>query len=167
MKGLNMSTQSPLPGWLKFANRLIIAFNHIGLSFGTWYILSIPGRKTGKMRSNPVSVLHVNGQRYVVTGFEAQWVKNARAAGRGILARGRKKEQVVLVELPVEERVPILREFPRQVPHGVRYFEKLLNIPGDPETLAAAAPRCPVFRLDGLLQQDQSSSIASPKLKKR
>jgi hypothetical protein len=150
MKGTNMSTDPTLPKWLKFANRLIIALNRLGMSFGTWYILSIPGRKTGKMRSTPVSVLHVNGQRYVVTGFETQWVKNTRKEGRGMLARGRKKEQVVLVELPVEERPPILREFPRQVPHGVPFFEKLLNIPGDPEALAAAAPRCPVFRLDCL-----------------
>ena len=124
------------------------------MSFGTWYILSIAGRKTGKVRSTPVSVLHVNGQRYVVTGFETQWVKNARKEGRGMLARGRKQEQVVLVELPVVERPPILREFPRQVPHGVPFFEKLLNIPGDPEALAEAAPRCPVFRLDSLSQEE-------------
>ena len=139
-----------LPTWLKYMNRLIIALNHLGIGFGTWYILSIPGRKTGKMRSTPVSMLHVNGQRYVVTGFDTQWVKNARKVGKGMLARGRKKEQVVLVELPVEERAPILREFPRQVPHGVQFFEKLLNLPADPEAFAAAAPRCPVFRLDSL-----------------
>src|SRR5574340_915805 len=145
---MNMSTHPVLPKWLKFANRFIIAINRMGLSFGTWYILSIPGRKTGKLRSTPVSVLHVNGQRYVITGFETNWVKNARKVGKGTLSRGRKKEQVALVELPVEERPPILREFPRQVPHGVQYFEKLLDIPGDPEALAAAASRCPVFRLD-------------------
>lgn len=143
-----MSTHPILPKWLKFANRLIVAFNHMGMCFGTWYILSIPGRKTGKLRSTPVSVLHVNGQRYVVTGFDTHWVKNARKIGKGMLERGRKKEQVALRELPVEERPPILREFPRQVPHGVQYFEKLLNIPGDPEAFAAAAPHCPVFRLD-------------------
>ena len=145
-----MPTHPGLPKWLKFANRLIVAFNRLGLSFGTWYILSIPGRKTGKLRSTPVSVLHINGQRYVVTGFETNWVKNARKVGKGMLSRGRKKEQVALVELPVAERPPILREFPRQVPHGVQYFEKFLNIPGDPEALAAAAPHCPVFRLDVL-----------------
>lgn len=145
-----MSTNLTLPKWLKFANRAIIALNRLGVSFGTWYILSLPGRKTGKMRSTPVSVLHVNGQRYVITGFETHWVKNARKEGRGMLARGWKKEQVVLVGIPVEERPPILREFPRQVPHGVPFFEKLLNIPGDPDALAAAAPRCPVFRLDCL-----------------
>ena len=57
---------------------------------------------------------------------------------------------MLLVELPIEERPPMLREFPRQVPHGVQYFEKLLNLPGDPEAFAAAAPRCPVFRFDSL-----------------
>ncbi|HXX77002.1 MAG TPA: hypothetical protein VEI53_00800, partial [Ktedonobacteraceae bacterium] len=87
-----MATHPGLPKWLKFANRLIIAFNRLGLSFGTWYILSIPGRKTGKLRSTPVSVMHVNGQRYVVTGFETNWVKNARKVGKGMLERGHRKE---------------------------------------------------------------------------
>ncbi len=157
-----MSTQHTLPKWLKFANRLIIAANSLGIGFGTWYILSIPGRKTGKMRSTPVSVLHVNGQRYVVTGFETQWVKNARKAGWGTLRRGWKQERVAVVELPVEERGPILREFPRQVPHGVAYFEKLLNLPSDPEAFAAAAPRCPVFRFDPLPQTTRDVQRATP-----
>jgi len=152
MNGTPMSTQPTLPKWLKYMNRLIIAINHLGIGFGTWYILSIPGRKSGKMRSTPVSMLHVNGQRYAVTGFDTQWVKNARKAGWGTLRRGWKQERVAVVELPVEEREPILREFPRQVPQGVAYFEKLLNLPGDPEAFAAAAPRCPVFRFDPLPQ---------------
>jgi deazaflavin-dependent oxidoreductase (nitroreductase family) len=151
-----MSTHPTLPKWLKFANRLIVGLNRLGVGFGTWYILSIRGRRSGKMRSTPVSVLHVNGQRYVVTGFDTQWVKNARKEGRGMLACGRKQEEVVLVELPVEERAPILREFPRQVPHGMPFFERILGIPADPEALAAAAPRCPVFRLDRLSQSARS-----------
>jgi hypothetical protein len=146
-----------LPKWLKFANRLIIALNYLGIGFGTWSILSIPGRKTGKIHSTPVSVLHVNGQRYVVTGFETQWVKNARKVGWGTLQRGWRKERVALAELPVEERGPILSEFPRQVPHGVAYFEKLLNLPGDPDAFAAAAPRCPVFRFDPLSQNPRDT----------
>jgi hypothetical protein len=161
MKGTYMSTQHTLPKWLKFANRLIIVVNYLGIGFGTWYILSIPGRKTGKMRSTPVSVLHVNGQRYVVTGFETQWVKNARKAGWGTLRRGWKHERVAVVELPVEERGPILREFPHQVPHGVAYFEKLLNLPGDSEAFAAAAPRCPVFRFDPLPQSTRDVQRAA------
>ena len=63
-------------------------------------------RKTGKMCSTPVSVLKVNGQRYILTGLETGWVKNARAAGWGLLSYGRKKERVALIELPVEELRP-------------------------------------------------------------
>jgi hypothetical protein len=45
-----------------------------------------------------------------------------------------------------------------QPPHGVQFFEKLLNMPGDPEAFAAAAPRCPVFRLDSLPQSQHAES---------
>jgi hypothetical protein len=91
----------------------------------------------------------VDGQRYIVGGLErADWVKNVRAAGWGILARGRKAERVRLVELPVEERASILREFPRKVPHGVQFFRRLYGISGDPEEFASLAPRCPVFRTE-------------------
>ena len=55
---------------------------------------------------------------------------------------------MALIELPVEERAPILREFPVQVPGGLPMFERLLDLPSDPEAFAQAAPRCPVFRLD-------------------
>jgi hypothetical protein len=110
----------------------------------------IPGRKNGKLRTTPVSPLTVDGKRYVVAGFDkADWVKNARAAGWGILARGREQERVTLMELPAEERAPILREFPRKVPHGVRFFRQLYGVPNDPEAFAALAPRCPVFRIGG------------------
>jgi hypothetical protein len=143
-----MSRKVSFPWWLKPANRIVILLNRLGLSLGTMHILSIPGRKTGKMRSTPVSVLKVNGQRYILTGLETGWVKNARVAGWGLLSYGRKKERVALIELPVEERPPILREFPVQVPGGMPMFKRLLDLPGDPEAFAQAAPRCPVFRLE-------------------
>ncbi len=84
-------------------------------------------------------------------GFdEADWGKNARAAGWGILARGREQERVTLMELPAEERAPILREFPRKVERGVQFFRQLYGVPHDPEAFAAkSASRCPVFRIGG------------------
>ncbi len=66
----------------------------------------------------------------------------------GTLRRGREQERVALVELPVEERGAVLREFPLQVPHGVQFFEYALGLTKDPEAFAAAAPQCPVFRID-------------------
>jgi hypothetical protein len=84
----------------------------------------------------------------------ADWVKNARAAGWGILRHGRKQERIALVELPVEERAPILRAFPVLVPGGVSFFRRLYALPDDPAALpgafAALAPRCVVFRVETL-----------------
>ena len=114
-----------LPRWLKPMNRAIIALQRLGLAIGTMRLLSVPGRKSGELRTTPVSPLTVDGKRYVVAGMEgADWVKNVRAAGWGVLARGRTEERVALVELPPEERGAILRRFPRKVPHGVRFFER-------------------------------------------
>lgn len=144
-----MSNEAKLPRWLKPANRVIVALQRLGLVIGTMRLLSVPGRKSGELRTTPVSPLKVEGRRYVVAGLEeADWVKNARAAGWGILARGRKQERVSLVELPAEERGPILREFPRLVPHGVQFFQQLYGVSKDPEAFAALAPSCPVFRVE-------------------
>ena len=49
-------------------------------------------------------------------------MRNVRAAGAGTLGRGRSVEHVRLVELPLEERGPILRGFLQQVRGGVRFF---------------------------------------------
>ena len=129
---------------------MIVALNRLGLAIGTQHVLTIRRRKSGVPRSTPVSLLTVDGRRYSVTVGETHWVKNARASGWALLSRGRTQERVALVELPVEERGPILREFPRQVPHGVQFFEMVLGLPNDPDAFAAA-PQCPVFRIDELV----------------
>jgi hypothetical protein len=161
-----MADTITLPWWLKPANKIIMLLNRLGLPIGSQHILSIPGRKSGKLYSMPVSLLTVAGRRYICTVGETGWVKNARVSGWGLLVRGRRQERVALVELPVGERAPILREFPRQVPHGVQFFELVLGIPNDPEAFAAAALRCPVFRIDDLMPVTESSS-AEPESARR
>jgi F420H(2)-dependent quinone reductase len=144
-----MSEIGRLPRWLKLANPVIVALQRRGVVIGTMRLLSVPGRKSGQLRTTPVSPLVVEGERYIVAGFEdANWVKNARVAGWGILARGRDKERVDLVELPLRERVPVLREFPRKIPNGVQFFRQLYSISDTPEEFEALAPRCPVFRVE-------------------
>src|SRR5919202_4271399 len=118
-------TTARLPRWLKPANRVIVALQRLGLAIGTMHLLSVPGRRSGKLHTTPVSPLTVAGHRYIVGGLEgADWVKNARAAGWGILARGRKAERVVLVELSVEERASVLRELPHKVPRVARFLRQ-------------------------------------------
>ena len=144
-----MAEQGRLPRWLKLANPVIVALQHRGVVIGTMRLLSVPGRKSGELRTTPVSPLATDGERHIIAGFEgADWVKNARSSGWGILARGRTQERVNLVELPPGGRAPILREFPSKVPHGVHYFRQLYGIDGTPDEFGALAPRCPVFRVE-------------------
>ncbi len=142
-------TSAELPGWLAIVNRVVMVLQRLGFVIGTMHVLSVPGRQSGIPRSTPVSLLTVDGQRYIVAGLDdADWVLNARAAGRGILQRGRTEESVALTELSMAERAPILREFPRLVPNGVRFFTHLYGVTADPEAFAALAGRCPVFRVE-------------------
>ena len=83
------------------------------------------GRISGRLRTTPVSLLSVAGQRYIVAGLDdADWVRNARAAGWGILRYGRSEERVALNELPVGERSDPAR-ISALVPHGVQYFQRM------------------------------------------
>jgi deazaflavin-dependent oxidoreductase (nitroreductase family) len=135
-----MTQVKPPPRWMV---RLNVALLRRGVSVGSQHLLSVRGRRSGEMRSTPVSVVTVDGSRYIVAAFSgAAWVGNVRAAGAGTLARGRSAEPVTLIEVPDAERGPILRAFLRQVPGGVRFFAS-----ADPEAVVAAADRYPVFRL--------------------
>jgi F420H(2)-dependent quinone reductase len=139
-----MGEVKPPPRWIVSLN---IAALRVGLKVGSQHLLSIPGRRSGKLRNTPVSIVTVGGLRYVVAAFsEVDWVKNARAAGEGILSRGRVRERVRIVELPVGERSAVLVEFLRQVPGGVRFF----GLSSDPNVIVTQADRYPVFRLDPL-----------------
>jgi hypothetical protein len=138
-----------LPSWLKGFNRVIMALQRLGLVVGTMHVLSVPGRQSGVLQSTPVSLLTVDNHRYIVAGLDhADWVLNARAAGRGMLRRGRTEEHVSLIELPVQDRARILREFPRRIPQGVPFFTRLYGVTADPEAFAGLAETCPVFRVE-------------------
>ena len=92
--------------WLEPANRVVISLQRLGLAIGTMRLLSVLGRRSGELRTTPVSPLTMSDLRYVVGLQDADWVKNALTAGWEILTCGRNEERVVLVELPPEERAP-------------------------------------------------------------
>jgi deazaflavin-dependent oxidoreductase (nitroreductase family) len=131
---------------------VIIVLQRFGIAFFSFHLLSIAGRRSGSPRTTPVSPFAVNGVRYVMSFGQTEWVKNARAAGTGVLSRGRRHEPVALVELPPDQRSAIARAFPSEVPHGVDFYLRLgvVEPPGDPDAFAAAAPRLAVFSIDPL-----------------
>jgi len=138
-----------LPRWLGPASRVNMWLLRRGLRIGTQHVLSVPGRKSGQMRSTPVSLVTLEGARYIVSGEGLAWVVNARAAGWGTLERARRTERVTLSELRPAARGPILRAFWHQVPQGRSFIARLFGLPpgATEDDFAAAAPRCPVFRV--------------------
>jgi hypothetical protein len=139
-----------LPGWLKPANRLVRGLQRLGLPLGTIRVLSVPGRTTGTPRPTPVSPLRVDGREFVIAALpQADWARNARAAGRGELRHRRTVRPVALHEvLDPDLRREVVRAFPTEVPHGVGFFVRIGLVEGpDPEQFAAIADRVAVFEI--------------------
>ncbi|HEX4216267.1 MAG TPA: nitroreductase/quinone reductase family protein [Candidatus Dormibacteraeota bacterium] len=143
-----------IPRFVRYANPVITTLGRMGLVLGTMRLLTVPGRKSGKMRTTPVSPFKVDGRLYICSMGHVEWVRNARASGWGILARGRRHARFGLVEIPLRERGAILREFPARVPHGASMFVRLGIVASvDPDAFAAAADRMVVFRADPMSEE--------------
>jgi deazaflavin-dependent oxidoreductase (nitroreductase family) len=144
-----MSEPQP-PRYLKPMNKLMIAVQKLGIPTGPAMVLTVPGRKSGQPRSTPMTPFEFRGGLYVVAGYPgADWAANARAAGIGTLARGRRSRQVKIVELTAEEARPVLRAFPKEVPVGVRFAKRSGTVrDGTPDEFEALAGRLAVFRFD-------------------
>jgi deazaflavin-dependent oxidoreductase (nitroreductase family) len=142
------------PRWLKYVNKVMIGVHRVGVGFGGKgpVVLTVPGRKTGKPRSTPVTPMTLDGKRYVVGGLPGgDWAANVRAAGEATLRQGRRTERVRMVEMPVDEARPLLRAFPVEVPTGVGFMKSAGLVSGpNPDEFEALAGRCPVFRLDAV-----------------
>ena len=91
----------------------------LGLLPKRWVTLEVRGRRTGRITRFPLGMADVGGQWYVVSMLgECNWVKNVRAAGGQATLRRRRVRAVRLVEMPVEERAPVIRRYVERVPGG-------------------------------------------------
>jgi deazaflavin-dependent oxidoreductase (nitroreductase family) len=144
-----MSNPRP-PGWLKPMNKFMIAVQKLGIPTGPPMVLTVPGRKSGRPRSTPMTPFELHGNLYVVAGYPgADWARNARAAGSGTLSKGRRSRRVKIVELSADEARPVLRAFPVEVPVGVRFAKSAGQVKdGTPDEFEALAGVTPVFRFD-------------------
>jgi deazaflavin-dependent oxidoreductase (nitroreductase family) len=143
----------PPPRWLKRANKVLIVLLRMGVPISPHespVVLTVPGRKSGKPRSTPITPMHVDGKRYVVGAYPgADWVGNVRAADDAMLTHRRRSERVRMVELPQDEAGPVLRAFPGLAPTGVDLMKQSgVLTEGTPDELAGLAGRLPVFRID-------------------
>ena len=148
-----MTTQNNAtpPRWLKPMNKVLLALRRTGLGMKELPVLTVPGRKSGKPRSTPLSVLEHEGQRYLLEGFPgADWARNVRAAGgRATLSTGKRREEVRLVELDAREALPVLRLWPVRLAEGAKIMADAGVVESvTPEAFEAVAGRCGVFRVE-------------------
>jgi len=139
-------TERRAPRWLAWVNPINRFLLQRGIGPPAQHLLTTTGRKSGRPRTTPVAVLAFEGERYLVAGFDgSDWVKNARATGRGRLQRGHFVETLELMEVPPSLRAAILQEFAQRIRGG----QAFLTVPaGAPQSaFVEAAPRHPVFRL--------------------
>ncbi|HLT18792.1 MAG TPA: nitroreductase/quinone reductase family protein [Thermomicrobiales bacterium] len=125
-------------------NGLMKAAIRLGIGPKDTWVLSVPGRKTGKVHSTPVTLVEEGGKRWLVAPYgPVDWVKNARVAGKVGLRRGKHAEIVPIRELGPEEAAPVLKMYVERVPHPRPYFDNDPDAP--PEAFIAEAHRHPVF----------------------
>jgi deazaflavin-dependent oxidoreductase (nitroreductase family) len=128
----------------KFINRIVRAFDSIGLGARTTYMLTVTGRKSGLPRTTPITAVVDGDTRWLVAPYgDVEWVKNARVAGRVTLTRGRRSETVGLTELGPVESAPVLKTYVQNVAITRPYFDARPDSPL--EDFVAEASRHPVF----------------------
>lgn len=147
-------------------NRLGVALAALGLTPRGVVALEVRGRRSGRVRRVPVVRTRCDGHDHLVAlAGESQWVRNVRAAdGHAVLRRGRGR-RVLLTELPVTERAPVLAAYLQQGRErgGDRTADdqarSYFGLDPDPtlDELQGIAGHYPVFRVayEGDLQPDE------------
>jgi deazaflavin-dependent oxidoreductase (nitroreductase family) len=129
-------------------NNVVARMTRMGISVWGSRVLSVRGRKSGEMRSTPVNLLTVDGQRYLVAPRgHAQWVRNIRVAGEGELRVGRRVERFVPTELADEDKPAILRAYLKRWKFEVGVFFDGVDATASDEKLLEIAPGYPVFKV--------------------
>ncbi|MEU3252608.1 nitroreductase family deazaflavin-dependent oxidoreductase [Streptomyces sp. NPDC006997] len=119
-----------------------------GVSLAGTAELSVRGRKSGALQRIPVNPYTHDGAQYLVSARgHSQWVRNMRAAGGGELRVGRKVRAFTVVELPDDEKLPVLRGYLEKWGWEVNQYFQGVTARSSDEEIIAAAPDHPVFRV--------------------
>ncbi|MFG1928593.1 nitroreductase/quinone reductase family protein [Cryptosporangium sp. NPDC048952] len=129
-------------------NFSIWLYAHDWLTFGRAAVLEVRGRRTGKTISLPVVVADYHDARYLVSmlGDGANWVRNVRAADGEAMLIQHGNRTVRLVELPADQRAPILRRYLELAPGARPHVPVTRTAPLS--EFQQVADRYPVFRID-------------------
>jgi len=101
--------------------------NPLMMRLGLVPTLAVRGRRTGKVRTVPISPIECDGARYLVSPRgQSQWARNLRAAGRGELRTRAGVERFRAVEVDSAERARVIAAYRKKVGGPVkRQFDRL------------------------------------------
>ena len=132
----------------KIQNRFWAILHSLGIFPDRFVTLEVAGRKSGKIVSFPLAMTGMNGERYLVSmlGEETNWVRNVKATNGKARLVHRIREQVLLEEVDIKQRAPILKAYlqiaPGARPHipiskdaPISEFEKIVS-------------KYPIFRIE-------------------
>jgi deazaflavin-dependent oxidoreductase (nitroreductase family) len=129
----------------KLVNVVATAGLRVGVAPRGSYLLTTTGRKTGKRRTTPVSLVE-NDERFLVAPYgPVPWVHNARAAGEVTLTRGRQSTTHPVTEVRPAEAALVLKQYVKNVPVVRPFFDASKDAPV--ADFEAEAAHHPVFRL--------------------
>jgi deazaflavin-dependent oxidoreductase (nitroreductase family) len=131
----------------RLANPVVTILLRAGVKIGPTMLLTVRGRKSGKLYTTPVTLIEQDGHCWLVAPYGAvDWVRNLRTAGEATLTRGRHTEQLTVRELEAEQAAPVLKQYLSLAAAMVGpYFD--VSVASSLEAFAAEAPRHPVFQV--------------------
>ena len=110
------------------------------------HLLTVKGRKTGKPYTTPLTLVEIDGQRWLVAPYGGvAWARNVEASGRAKLSRGRGTEQLAVEPAEAHEIAPVLKAYVRVEPGMRRAFG--VGPEASLEEFEAIASNHPVFRI--------------------
>lgn len=129
-------------------NNVIAVCTRLGISVWGSRVLRVRGRKSGEWRSSPVNLLTYQGTQYLVAPRgHTQWVRNIRVSPDGELQLGNRIERFRAVEIPDDEKVPLLRHYLKRWKFEVGMFFGGVSDSSPDSELRRIAPDHPVFRV--------------------
>jgi hypothetical protein len=112
-----------------------------------WVTLEVRGRTSGRLVRFPLGSTERDGTRYLVSmlGQDCNWVKNVRAANGRVTLRHRRAEQCWLIEVPLPQRAPVIKQYLNEVPGARPHIP--VDRHADIIAFDAVAEDYPVFRV--------------------
>jgi deazaflavin-dependent oxidoreductase (nitroreductase family) len=116
-----MAKQYRVNAFVRINNAMTSSLLRLGVNIGSFALLTVRGRKSGKPIETPIAIFVQEGKRYLITPYGVvNWVRNLRAAGgEATITHSRRTEKIHAIELPPEAAAPIFREAVRSGPPGI------------------------------------------------